>query len=136
MIATASVRLTRLTPVMVVEAVEPCIAFWTDRLGFVIEHAVPGPDGRLLFASARAGDIEVMYQTRASVAAERPNDVEDLTGHSTALYITVNDLDEVERAMAGAPVVLTRHQTFYGTTEFYVRDPAGHMVGFAQGAAA
>jgi uncharacterized glyoxalase superfamily protein PhnB len=132
MTVTAAVRLRRLTPVMVVDAVEPCIAFWTERLGFALENAVPGPDGRLLFASARSGDIEVMYQTRASVAAERPHDVDDVTGHSTALYLTVENLDEVERAVAGAPVVAPRHETFYGVTELYVREPAGHVVGFAQ----
>jgi hypothetical protein len=28
-------------------------------------------------------------------------------------------------------VVKERHQTFYGSTEFYVREPGGNVVGFA-----
>lgn len=125
-------RLQHLTPVMVVDAVEPCLAFWVDRLGFVAENQVPGDDGRLVFASAKQGDIEIMYQTRASVIAERPDAAAELTGHSTVLFITTDNLDAVERAVAGAPVVSARHTTFYGSIELYVREPGGNTVGFAQ----
>ena len=121
-----------LTPVLVVDAVEPCIAFWTERLGFVAENQVPGDDGKLVFASVKKGDIEVMYQTRASVIAERPESASELAGHSTALFISTDDLDAVEKVLAGAPVVKPRHTTFYGSTEVYVREPGGNTVGFAQ----
>jgi len=101
-----SVHLDRLSPVLIVEAVEPCIQFWADRLGFAIENKVPGPDGRLAFASVKSGAVEIMYQTRASVLADTPGTAaDDLRGHSTALFITVGNLDDVEKAMAGAPVV-------------------------------
>jgi uncharacterized glyoxalase superfamily protein PhnB len=127
------VHLERLSPVLIVDAVEPCIQFWTDRLGFTIENKVPGPDGKLVFASVKSGDVEIMYQTRASVLADTPAaDAADLHGHSTALFITVNDLDNVEKAIAGAPVVKPRHKTFYGSLELYVREPGGNTVGFAQ----
>lgn len=125
-------RLKQLTPVMVVEHVEPCIRFWADRFGFTVKNEVPGPDGKLIFASAERDGIEVMYQTRASVIDERPDAAGELTGHSITLFITVDDLDAVERAAAGAPVVSPRHQTFYGSTELYVREPGGNTVGFAQ----
>ena len=128
----AGPALGRLTPVLVVDAVEPCITFWTDRLGFTAENQVPGDDGKLIFASVKKGDIEVMYQTRGSVIAERPESASELTGHSTALFITTDDLDAVERAVADAPVVSPRHTTFYGSTEIYVREPGGNTVGFAQ----
>ena len=128
----AGPALGRLTPVLVVDAVEPCIAFWTERLGFAAENQVPGDDGKLVFASVKKGEIEVMYQTRSSVIAERPDAASELTGHSTALFITTEDLDAVEKAIAGAPVVVPRHTTFYGSTEVYVREPGGNTVGFAQ----
>ncbi|HET6229588.1 MAG TPA: VOC family protein [Longimicrobiaceae bacterium] len=126
----AGVRMKQLTPVMMVDEVEPCIAFWADRLGFTVENQVPGPDGKLIFASAARDGIEVMYQTRASVLEETPD--ADVTGHSVALFITVDDLDPVERAVEGAPVVKPRHETFYGSLELYVREPGGNTVGFAQ----
>jgi uncharacterized glyoxalase superfamily protein PhnB len=128
----AMALLKQLTPVIIADAVEPGIAFWVDRLGFKLGNQVPGPEGKLVFASAERDGVEVMYQTRASVVEEQPGMAKELDGHSIALFITVNDLDEIERAVAGAPVVKARHKTFYGSTEIYVREPAGNTVGFAQ----
>jgi uncharacterized glyoxalase superfamily protein PhnB len=127
-----SASLKQLTPVLIVDAVEPCIKFWVDRLGFAVTNQVPGPDGKLIFASVQLGAVEIMYQTRASVMDERPGAAKDLVGHSVALFITVDDLDPVEKSLAGAPVVKPRHKTFYGSTEMYVREPGGNTVGFAQ----
>src|SRR5438093_6803622 len=107
--------------VFIVDSVEPCVAFWVDRFGFQVENQVPGADGNLVFASVKQGDIEVMYQTRASVLADNPAAAAELNGHSATLFITVSDLDAAERAAKGAPVVKPRHETFYGSTEFYVR---------------
>src|ERR1043166_6883977 len=97
--------LKQLTPVLIVDQVEPCLGFWTERFGFALENKVPGPDGKLVFASVKKDGIEVMYQTRTSVAADLPDAAKDLHGHSTALFITVADLGEVEKALAGAPVL-------------------------------
>ena len=127
-----SPSLKQLTPVLIVDAVEPCVKFWTDRLGFEITNKVPGNDGKLIFASVQKGPVEIMYQTRASVLSEDPGAAHDLTGHSVALFITVDDLDSIEKSLAGAPVVKARHDTFYGSTEIYVREPGGNTVGFAQ----
>jgi uncharacterized glyoxalase superfamily protein PhnB len=124
--------LKQLTPVLIVEAVEPCLKFWVDRLGFAVTNQVPGPDGKLIFASVQLGPVEVMYQTRASVVDEQPGVAKDLMGHSVALFITVEDLDTVARSLDGAPVVKPRHKTFYGSTEIYVREPGGNTVGFAE----
>lgn len=123
-----------LAPVLIVDAVEPCVAFWTERLGFTTDSEVPGDDGKLVFAIVRKDAVEIMYQTRASVIADSPAQEHDLQGHSTALFITVPalaDLEAAERAVSGAPVVKPRHKTFYGSEEFYVREPGGNVVGFA-----
>ena len=117
---------------LIVDAVEPCVKFWTDRLGFELTNKVPDNDGKLIFASVQKGPVEIMYQTRASVLSEDPAAAHDLTGHSVALFITVDDLDSIEKSLAGAPIVKPRHDTFYGSTEIYVREPGGNTVGFAQ----
>ena len=132
MTTTNTFGLQHLTPVLVVDEVEPCLRFWTEKLGFTAENQVPGDNGKLVFASAKAGDVEVMYQTRASVLAERPEAAGECVGHSTVLFITVDDLGRVEAAVSGVPVVKSRHDTFYGTSELYVREPGGNVVGFAQ----
>jgi hypothetical protein len=124
---------TALAPVLIVDQVEPCLEFWT-RLGFTRENEVPGADGKLVFASVHHGPVEIMYQTRASVAADNPAQAAELTGHSTGLFISLGspaELDALEPLLHGAPVVKARHQTFYGTTELYVREPGGNVVGFS-----
>jgi uncharacterized glyoxalase superfamily protein PhnB len=121
-----------LTPVLIVDDVEQCLGFWVDGLGFEVTNRVPGDDGKLVFASAQKGPVEVMYQTRKSVADDLPGTAKELNGHSIALFIKVDDLDAVEKSLADAPVVKPRHQTFYGSTEIYVKEPGGNTVGFAQ----
>lgn len=123
-----------LTPVLIVDEVEPCVQFWMDRLGFEKPQDVPGDDGKLVFAILQKDGIEIMYQTKKSVADDSPSQKGELTGHSTVLFITVpsmGDLDAIEKAVKGAPMVKERHQTFYGSTEFYIREPGGNVVGFA-----
>ncbi len=122
----------QLTPVLVVTHVEPCLGFWTGGLGFKKVHEVPGPDGTVMFASVEREGVEIMYQTRASVLDDHPAMGAKLDGHSIVLFITVEDLDAVEQAVAGAPVVKARHKTFYGSEEIYVMEPGGNTVGFAQ----
>ncbi len=128
----AAPSLKHLTPVLVVDSVEPGVAFWTDRLGFKLENKVQSDDGKLIFGSVKQGAVEVMYQTRKSVAADLPALATEMNGKSIVLFIAVENLDAVERAVKGAPVVKARHKTFYGSEEIYVREPGGHVVGFAQ----
>ncbi len=47
----------------------------------------------------------------------------------------MDDIDAIEKAVAGAEIVVPRRTTFYGSTEIFVREPAGNVVGFAQLAA-
>jgi uncharacterized glyoxalase superfamily protein PhnB len=121
----------KVVPIIAVDAIEPCLAFWIDRLGFAMVVQVPHED-RMGFALLARDGFEVMYQSRASMKAEVPG-VEVLAqGHGVALYIDVDDVNAVERAMAGLEVVVPRRTTFYGAEEIFVRAPCGTVVGFAQ----
>jgi hypothetical protein len=52
-----------------VDAIEPLLPFWVDRLGF--EKTVEVPDeGRLGFAILQQGSAEVMLQTHASAGKD------------------------------------------------------------------
>lgn len=133
-VPTQRYSLKTLAPVLIVEAVEPSLKFWTEQLGFAKDNEVPGTDGKLIFASVKKDGVEIMYQTRASVIADNPVGAAELNGRSVSLFITVpavGDLDEIARRAQGAPIVKARHDTFYGTTEFYIREPGGNVVGFA-----
>ena len=124
---TATVR--KLSPVLVVDAVEPCLSFWTERLGFAVTAQVPHEE-HLGFAILEKDGVEVMYQTRASVAADMPalGDV----GGPTVLFFEVSDVAAVERALAGTEIVLPRRTTFYGMDEVGAREPGGSLVIFAE----
>jgi uncharacterized glyoxalase superfamily protein PhnB len=119
----------RLTPNLYTDDVESCVKFWVERMHF--EKTMEVPDGdRLAFAAVQKGNIEVMYGSYASLD-------KDLGAHSYQrgtgfLFIEVDDLDATLAAMKGALTVVPVHKTFYGSTEFTVRDPAGHLITFAQ----
>ena len=123
-------RISRLTPVLMVEAIEPVLDFWVQRLGFTKTAEVPH-DGRLGFVILERDGIQIMYQTQASVAA----DIEPLS-HSAQrgsfLFIEVDDVGAIEQALDGIKPVVPRRKTFYGADELIVREPAGNAVTFAQ----
>src|SRR6202171_1645902 len=59
----------KLTPVISVDQIEPSLPFWIERLGFQKTAEVPEKD-KLGFVILIKGSVEVMYQTRASVAKD------------------------------------------------------------------
>ena len=120
----------KLSPVLYVDAIEPCLSFWTERMGFEVPVTVPHGD-RLGFAILTKGGVEIMYQTWDSLAADLPALVDDLKGGASALFIEVESVDEVERALSGIEPLVPRRQTFYGMDEIFVRAPCGTVVGFA-----
>ena len=123
-------KLLRLTPVLMVETIEPVLPFWVDKLGFRKTTEVPHGE-RLGFAILERDGIEVMYQTRASVA----DDVTPLAGapmQGTFLFFQVQDLDDIERRLKGVQPVVPRRKTFYGADELIVKAPCGNAVTFAQ----
>ena len=120
----------KLTPVIMVDAIEPCLPFW-ERLGFVKTAEVPEGD-RLGFVILVKDSVEVMYQTHESVEKDAAGLVPRARGHGAALFIEVSDVESVERALEGIDVVIPRRKTFYGMDEIGVREPGGHVVMFAQ----
>jgi len=117
-----------LTPILIVDAIEPCLGFW-EKLGFEVTISVP--DGKTLgFAILKNGPVEIMYQTRSSVAKDVYS-MADLPS-SSVLYIHVTNIDEVIAAVQGAPVLVPKRTTFYGATEYGVREPGGSAVSFSE----
>ena len=125
------VQFRKLSPVLIVDVIEPCLAFWTDRLGFA--KLVEVPEGsRLGFVILAKDGVEVMYQTHESVRKDAGGLVPRAHGHGAALFIEVSDVESVARALDGIEIVVPRRQTFYGMDEIGVREPGGHVVVFAQ----
>ena len=121
-----------ITANLVVDAIEPVLPFWVDRLGFTQVAAVPHDD-RLGFVILARDGVELMYQTIHSIAADLPAVAEGLRpGSGVSLFIEVADVGAVERALDGLELVVPRRTTFYGMDEVGVREPGGSIVIFAQ----
>jgi hypothetical protein len=127
----AQSNVSRVTAVLYVDRIEPCVSFWVDRLGFSVRMSLPHGDA-LGFAILEKDGTEIMYQSHASAAEDIPAlDVRGAPG-ATAFFVDVSNVDAVEKALAGLETLFPRRRTFYGTDEVCVREPGGRAVIFAQ----
>jgi uncharacterized glyoxalase superfamily protein PhnB len=96
------------------------------------EKTMEVPDGgTLAFAALQKENIELMYGSYASL--DKDPGVRNSYRRGTGfLFLEVSDLGAVAEAMQGVPMAAPLHKTFYGSTEFTVQDPAGHLITFAQ----
>ena len=124
----------KLTPVLCVDAIEPSLRFWVDSLGF--EKTVEIPEGdKLGFVALTKGNVEVMYQSRASLEKDVPAIAASLVPSRVTLYLEIDDFDDVVERIAGYEVVVPKRIAPYGATEIGVKEPAGNIVMFAHFAA-
>jgi uncharacterized glyoxalase superfamily protein PhnB len=113
---------------LIVESIEDCLPFWVDRLGFRETARVPHED-RIGFVILVHGDVELMLQSRASLAADVPPVAEG--SFRSSLYVRVDDLAPIRKGLEGWPTVVPERTTFYGAREIIVIDPAGNVIAFA-----
>jgi uncharacterized glyoxalase superfamily protein PhnB len=121
----------KITAILFVEQVDPCVQFWVERFGF--EKAAEVPEGgRLAFAMLQKANVELMYQSYASADQDVGAISQAVRKGPTFLYLEVDNLDETIAAVKDAEVVMPKRTTFYGSTEIGIKDPAGHFLTFAQ----
>jgi len=117
----------KLTPILLVEEIEPCLAFWVDRLGFQkISETREG--GRLQFVTVQKGQVEIMYQTKQSREADLPGLAELSRPSSTILRCEVENLEDYEHLLEGVELLIPMRETSYGSAEFLIREPAGNVI--------
>lgn len=119
-------QMKKLTPIVFVQTIEPCLPFWTEGLGFEITATVPQGDA-LGFAMLQRGPVEVMYQTLESLEADLPALAEGATAGFTTMFLEVDQLDPHLDAVEDF-VLVPRRQTFYGMDEIALRAPCGSVV--------
>src|SRR5688500_15505450 len=120
----------KITPVLVVEMIEPVLPFWVERLGFEKTLELPHGD-RLGFVILVRNGLEIMYESIERVRADVHQSAETPPAASY-LFIEVDDLEEVVRALEGVTPVVPRRRTFYGSDELIVKDPVGNVITFAK----
>ena len=125
-----TMKVTRITPVLFAASIEPCVKFWTERLGF--QKTAEVPEGNTLgFAILQKDGVELMYQSYASADKDNASTGPLVRKGPSFLYVEVSDLEAVVGAMKGIEPAIPLRTTFYGMREMGVKDPAGHIVMFA-----
>jgi len=121
----------KITPILFAEKIEASLKFWVERFGF--EKTIDVPDGdKLAFAILQKASVELMYQTYASAEKDVSAVSPEVRKGPSFLYVEVENLDETIAASKGTEVVMPVRITFYGAREIGIKDPAGHIIIFAQ----
>lgn len=119
------------TAVLFVEAIEKSLPFF-EAAGFARTVEVPHGD-KIGFVILNSGTAEVMLQSFDSATADVTTIApKDIKASLTYLFIEVDDLAAVERALKPYQIAIPRRKTFYGSNETGYREPGGHFVTFAE----
>jgi uncharacterized glyoxalase superfamily protein PhnB len=119
----------KITPILIVDEIEPSLNFWVSMLGF--EKTVEVPEGdKLGFVILQKEGAEVMFQTRSSVRKDAGAAADAIFAGSN-LYIEVDSFPDALERVKGAEVVVPERTTFYGMREIWVREPGQNVLGFA-----
>lgn len=122
----------KLTPNLMVESVDETITFYKDVLGFEVVTTVPDA-APFDFAILKRGDVEVMFQSRASITKDIPGFEGLQVGGAFDLYIDLTGIQDLYEAIKDKVTIIKDiHTSFYGTREFYIKDCNGYMLGFAE----
>jgi uncharacterized glyoxalase superfamily protein PhnB len=125
----------KITPLLFAEELEPCIQFWTERIGF--QKTVEVPEGnKIAFVILEKNGLELMYQSFASAEKDDAATGAAVRKGPSFLYVEVADIDAALAATNGAEMVMPMRTTFYQAKEFGIKDPVGHHLIFAQQGAA
>ena len=131
-------KLTDVTPNLIVSDIDRSIAFYRDVLGFTVTTTVPDAVP-FVFAWMQLDDVKVFLNAVTGIEHDLPSLARRPVGGTATLFITL----EAESAEAGvdalfgsiegrATVVMPLKNQFYGTREFGVEDPDGYVIFFAQ----
>ena len=114
------------TPHLICAGAAKAIEFYKQAFGAVEQARLPGPDGRLMHASVKIGDSQVMLvDEMPEWGALGPK---SLKGSPVTIHLYVDDVDAVvERAVkAGAKVTMPVADQFWGDRYGKLEDPFGH----------
>ena len=123
----------RVTPYLLYGDVAAALDWLTRAFGFVeFGDRFLGPDGVVQHAAMRTSERgEVLMMGCPGPGYQNPRALGSTT---QMLYIEVEDVDShfARAEQAGAEVVETPGDTFYGHRRYTVEDPEGHQWAFAQ----
>jgi uncharacterized glyoxalase superfamily protein PhnB len=120
----------RIAPNIYVRDIRQTVDFY-KILGFEIVTTVP-EQGDPIFVMMQCGSVTFMFQTFESIGDTLPL-VSRTDGGSLLLYIDVKNVRELfEKIKDKATVVHGLEKTFYGATEFSIKDNNNYLLTFAE----
>ena len=117
---------------MMVPDVNKTIDFYKDILGLGLLMTVP-EKGEYDWAIMKSGNVEIMFQSQASLIKELPHLKERPLGGGSTLYIEIDDVrDLYDRLKDHVKIIKELYTTFYDTCEFSIEDLNGYILTFAE----
>jgi uncharacterized glyoxalase superfamily protein PhnB len=120
-----------LAPNIFVNDMKATIAFY-KVLGFKITMSVPEDGDDFVWVNMVNGSVTLMFQTFESLGSELP-EISRTDGGSLLLYINLKNIKQFFEEIKGNVTVLKGLETtFYGATEFSIKDNNGYVLTFAE----
>lgn len=120
-----------LSPNIFVKDINKTIAFY-KLMGFEVSMTVPETGNDFVWVMMACGKVTFMFQTFDSLANELP-EISRKDGASLLLYINVKEIRTFfERIKDKVMVLKGLEKTFYGATEFSIKDNNNYVLTFAE----
>jgi uncharacterized glyoxalase superfamily protein PhnB len=101
------------------------------HLGFSLTMKFP-EEGELVFALMTCGKVTFMFQTFESLGNDLPQ-ISRQDGGSLLLYIQISGIRKFhEQVKDQVEIIKDIDKTFYGATEFSIKDINGYILTFAE----
>jgi uncharacterized glyoxalase superfamily protein PhnB len=119
-----------ISPNIFVKDINRTIEFYKE-LGFKLVTTVP-EEGNYVWAMMTCGNVTFMFQTFESLADELP-EISRNDGGSLLLYIGIKGIRSFfEQIKDKVTVIKGLEKTFYGATEFSIKDNNNYVLTFAE----
>lgn len=119
-----------LSPNIFVKDINKTISFYR-QLGFEITMTVP-ESGDYVWAMMTNGNVTFMFQTSDSLGNDLP-EIKRQDGGSLLFYIKIKEIRNFFENIKGkVPILKGIEKTFYGATEFSIKDNNGYVLTFAE----
>ena len=119
-----------LSPNIFVNDIAKTIEYYT-MLGFTVTLSVPDKEP-YNWVMMTNGSISIMFQTFASLGKDLP-DIKRTEGGSLLLYIKMKGINKYfDSIRSKVTVPQELHKTFYGATEFAIKDCNEYILTFAE----
>lgn len=120
--------ITSAAPQLLVDDLDAALAFYEQRLGFSRDFVHDA-----FYASVSRDGAVIHLKCAPKLAAERAH---RRSGEHLDAYLTVAGIDELHAELVGrgARIAKALGARPWGTVDFYVEDPDGYVLCFAEGA--